>query len=70
MNRPIEVAIEDCKNEIIQFINKIGNENHLSYYFIETIINNIHQELIYKKESELKMLRQSQNKESEINGEN
>ena len=34
MNRPIEVAIEDCKNEIIQFINKIGNENHLSYYLL------------------------------------
>lgn len=48
MDKPITVAIEDATKEIVESINKIANDNHLSFYFLEIILEKIYTEVKYK----------------------
>lgn len=56
MNKPIQIKIEETKKEIIKIINEICNNNDIDYYFLESIIDEIHRETKIKKELELKEL--------------
>ena len=33
IEKPLEMAMEDARRDIVQAINNIANENNLSYYF-------------------------------------
>ena len=48
MDKPITVAMEDATKEIVESINKIANDNHLSFYFLEMILEKIYTEVKYK----------------------
>lgn len=48
MDKPITVAMEDATKEIVESINKIANDNHLSFYFLEIILEKIYTEVKYK----------------------
>ena len=54
MNKPIQLEIEEAKKKIISVINDICNENNIDYYFLESIINELHNEVKIKKELEFK----------------
>lgn len=56
MNKPIQLEIEEAKKKIISVINDICNENNIDYYFLESIINELHNEVKIKKEFELREL--------------
>lgn len=56
MNKPIQLEIEEAKKKIISVINDICNENNIDYYFLESIINELHNEVKIKKELELREL--------------
>ena len=49
MNKPIQLEIEEAKKKIISVINDICNENNIDYYFLESIINELHNEVKIKK---------------------
>ena len=56
MNKPIQLEIEEAKKKIISVINDICNENNIDYYFLESIINELNNEVKIKKELELREL--------------
>ena len=56
MNKPIQLEIEEAKKKIISVINDICNENNIDYYFLESIINELNNEVKIKKEFELREL--------------
>ena len=56
MEKPIQLKIEDIKNNIIQFINKECSDNKLDYYFLESILKDIYQEVVNEKNKELQEL--------------
>lgn len=58
MEKPIQLKIEDIKNNIIQFVNKECSDNKLDYYFLESIIKDIYQEVVNEKNKELQEIRQ------------
>lgn len=52
INKPLTVALEDAKEELVKSINKIANENGLSFFLLDLIFNDIHQEIKAQKENE------------------
>ena len=64
---PIQIAVEEAKNEIINDINKISNKYNLSYFLLNIIINDIHDEVSIKEKEELNILRKQYNKSKEVN---
>ena len=56
--KPLILAMEDVKKELIKFINDVSNENCLSYYFLEIILKEIYQEVADKKISEIESIKQ------------
>ena len=52
INNPLTVALEDAKEELVKSINKIANENGLSFFLLDLIFNDIHQEIRNQKENE------------------
>lgn len=52
INKPLTVALEDAKEELVKSINKIANENGLSFFLLDLIFNDIHQEIRNQKENE------------------
>lgn len=56
MDKPIQLKIENTKNDIIKFINNECATNEIDYYFLEIIIKNIYDEIIIKKNKELEDL--------------
>lgn len=50
--KPLILVIEDVKKDIINYINKISNENCLSYYFLEIILKDLYHEVLEKTEIE------------------
>lgn len=51
-NKPLMIAIEDAKQNIISNINDTCEKNCLSYYYLEIIIKDIYQEVLNKKNIE------------------
>ena len=55
---PIQIIIEESKNEIIENINVISNKYNLNYYLLEIIVKDLYNEIFNKKEIELKQVRE------------
>ncbi len=69
---PIQIAVEEAKKEIINDINEISNKYNLSYFLLNIIMNDIHEEVSIKEKEELNILRKQYNKNKEVkeNGKN
>lgn len=52
-NKPISVALEDAKQELIKSINEIANNNGLSFYLLNILFTEIYSEIQYKAKQEL-----------------
>ena len=50
MDKPIQLIIEDSKNNIVNFINKECFDNKIDYVFLEMILKDIYQEILLNKE--------------------
>lgn len=57
MEKPIQLKIEDIKNNIVNFINKECSDNKIDYYFLEIILKDIYQEVTSNKNKELQELK-------------
>lgn len=63
---PIQIAVEEAKKEIINDINEISNKYNLSYFLLNIIINDIHEEVNIKEKEELNILKKQYNKIKEV----
>ena len=63
---PIQIAVEEAKKEIINDINEISNKYNLSYFLLNIIMNDIHEEVSIKEKEELNILRKQYNKNKEV----
>lgn len=52
-NKPISIALEDAKQELIKSINEIANNNGLSFYLLNILFTEIYNEIQYKAKQEL-----------------
>lgn len=71
MKIPIEIEIEDSKNELILFLNELAKKHNLSYYFLSLIFSELYQEIERKKNIEVNEARNKlleQNVEEKNNG--
>ena len=64
---PIQIAVEEAKKEIVNNINDISNKYNLSYFLLNIIMNDIHEEVNIKEKEELNILRKQYNKSKEVN---
>lgn len=65
-NIPIQIAVEEAKKEIINDINEISNKYNLSYFLLNIIMNDIHEEVSIKEKEELSILRKQYTKDKEV----
>ena len=65
-NIPIQIAVEEAKKEIINDINEISNKYNLSYFLLNIIMNDIHEEVRIKEKEELSILRKQYTKDKEV----
>ena len=65
-NIPIQIAVEEAKKEIINDINEISNKYNLSYFLLNIIMNDIHDEVDIKEKEELSILRKQYTKDKEV----
>ena len=63
---PIQIAVEEAKKEIVNNINEISNKYNLSYFLLNIIINDIHEEVSIKEKEELSILRKQYTKSKEV----
>lgn len=63
---PMQIAVEEAKKEIINDINEISNKYNLSYFLLNIIMNDIHEEVSIKEKEELNILRKQYNKNKEV----
>lgn len=66
MEIPIEMAMENCKKELVESINNISNKYKISYYILEIILHDIYQEVNKNKQIQIVNL-QKKLKEGEKN---
>ena len=59
IKKPLEIAMEDAKRDIVKAINNIANENKLTYYFLEIIISDLHNELAQKSKLQVDNLKEN-----------
>ena len=69
-NKPLILALENAREEIIESINKISNENCLSYYFLEIILKDIYNEVVDRKLIELEQVKKMAEQKVDENGKN
>lgn len=58
-NMPLEIALDNSKSELIEFINDLCNKYNLSFYLLEIVIKDIYNEIIIKKDAEIRELRKN-----------
>ena len=63
MKKPIQLAIEETKENIVNFINQECEKNKIDYYFLESILKEIYQETLKLKDEELKQMKEEVNNE-------
>lgn len=68
MKKPIQIAIEDSKKNIINFINNECNRNNIDYYFLSIILKEIYEETLTLKDKELEEMRQELSRGVDNNG--
>ena len=66
MEIPIEIAMENCKKELVESINNISNKYKISYYILEIILRDIYEEVNKNKQIQIVNL-QKKLKEGEEN---
>lgn len=49
----IEMAMENCKKELVESINNISNKYKISYYILEIILHDIYQEVNKNKQLQI-----------------
>lgn len=69
MEIPIEMAMENCKKELVESINNISNKYKISYYILEIILHDIYQEVNKNKQLQIINL-ENKIKEGERNAKN
>ncbi len=65
VQKPLTVALEDAKLELIQAINEISNKNGLSFFFLELIVGELYKEIVEKKAQEAIEARKKYNEDLE-----
>ena len=65
-NIPIQIAVEEAKKEIINDINEISNKYNLSYFLLNIIMNDIHEEVNIKEKEEFNILKKQYDKNKEV----
>ena len=63
---PIQIAIEEAKKEIVNNINDISNKYNLSYFLLNIIMNDIHEEVNIKEKEEFNILKKQYDKNKEV----
>ena len=63
---PIQIAVEEAKKEIINDINEISNKYNLSYFLLNIIMNDIHEEVSIKEKEEFNILKRQYDKNKEV----
>lgn len=63
---PIQIAVEEAKKEIVNNINDISNKYNLSYFLLNIIMNDLHEEVNIKEKEELSILRKQYTKDKEV----
>lgn len=63
---PIQIAVEEAKKEIINDINEISNKYNLSYFLLNIIMNDIHEEVNIKEKEEFNILKRQYDKNKEV----
>lgn len=63
---PIQIAVEEAKKEIVNNINDISNKYNLSYFLLNIIINDIHEEVNIKEKEEFNILKRQYDKNKEV----
>ena len=53
MEIPIEMAMENCRKELVESINNISNKYKISYYILEIILHDIYQEVNKNKQLQI-----------------
>lgn len=63
---PIQIAVEEAKKEIVNNINNISNKYNLSYFLLNIIMNDIHEEVNIKEKEEFNILKRQYDKNKEV----
>lgn len=63
---PIQIAVEEAKKEIVNNINDISNKYNLSYFLLNIIMNDIHEEVNIKEKEEFNVLKRQYDKNKEV----
>ena len=63
---PIQIAVEEAKKEIVNNINDISNKYNLSYFLLNIIMNDIHEEVNIKEKEEFNILKRQYDKNKEV----
>lgn len=63
---PIQIAVEEAKKEIINDINEISNKYNLSYFLLNIIMNDLHEEVNIKEKEEFNILKRQYAKNKEV----
>ena len=59
MDKPIQLLIEETKENIVSFINEECSKNNIDYYFLYVILKEIFEETAILKDRELKKLKEN-----------
>ena len=63
VQKPLTVALEDAKNQLVNAINEISKENGLSFFFLELIVGDIYKEIVQMKQKEALEAREKYNED-------
>jgi phage/plasmid-associated DNA primase len=69
MEKPIQLRIEESKQNIVNFINDECIKNEIDFYFLEYILKEIYQEVTINRDKELESIKSEYNKSKEGSGE-
>ena len=69
MEKPIQLKIEESKQDIVDFINNECIKNEIDFYFLEYILKEICQEVTINRDKELESIKSEYNKSKEGSGE-
>ena len=65
MDKPIQINIEEAKQEIVNSINEIVSERGLDYYFLHLIMKDIFNEISANKDLEISQMLEEQKNNKE-----
>lgn len=65
MEKPIQLKIEESKQNIVDFINDECKKNEIDFYFLEYILKEIYQEVTINRDKELESIKSEYNKSKE-----